>query len=98
MDPVDTKLSPEDRARLALKGEILYAKSCGAGGQGPCTESFARHQARLGNVEVVHDLLRFLDAQLVALRLRDHDGLLAMTEALAARIRRNLGDEAADHE
>ena len=96
MDPVDTKLSPQDRARLALKGEILYAKSCGAGGQGTCTESFALHQARLGNIEVVHDLLRFLDAQLDV--LRSDDDRLAMTEALAARIRRNLGDEAADHE
>ena len=98
MDPVDPNLSPEHRARLARKGEILYAKSCGAGGQGTCAESFALHQLRIGNVEVVRDLLRFLDAQLAALRVRDHDGLLAMTEGLAARIRRNLGDEAADHE
>ena len=96
MNHGDAKLFPEDRARLALKGEILYAKSCGAGGQGICAEFFALHQARLGNIEVVHDLLRFLDAQLDV--LRSDDDRLAMTEALAARIRRNLGDEAADHE
>lgn len=94
MNHVDRKLSPEHRARLARKGEILYAKSCGAGEQGTCAEFFALHQTRLGNDEVVHDLLRFLDAQLDALRSCDHDGLLAMTESLAARIRRNLEDEA----
>ena len=97
-DGIARLLELADRARLALKGEILYAKSCGAGGQGTCAESFALHQLRIGNIEVAQDLLRFLDAQLVALRLRDHDGLLAMTEALAARIRRNLEDEVAGHE
>lgn len=90
MNHGDSKLFPEDRARLARKGEILYAKSCGAGGQGTCAESFALHQLRIGNVEVVHDLLRFLDAQLDALRLHDHDGRHVMTEALVSRIRRHL--------
>ena len=46
--------------RLARKGEILYGKSCGTGGRGTCTESFAVHQLRLGHVEVARDLLRFL--------------------------------------
>ena len=92
MNPVDSKLSAEDRARLARKGEILYAKSCGAGGQGTCAESFARHQLRIGNVEVVRDLLRFLDAQLVA--LQSDDGRLARTEALISRIRRLVENEA----
>ena len=90
MNPVETKLSPEDRARLARKGEILYAKSCGAGGQGTCAESFALHQLRIGNVEVVRDLLGFLVGQLDA--LQSDDARLAMTEALVSRIRRLLED------
>lgn len=92
MNPVESTLSPEDRARLARKGEILYGKFCGTR---ICAESFALRQAKLGNLEVVHDLLRFLDDRLDALRLDDPDGRLAMTETLAARIRRNLEDEAA---
>ena len=63
MNPTDSALSAEDRARLARKGEILYGKFCGTGGRGICAEFFALHQTRLGNIEVVHDLLRFLDAQ-----------------------------------
>jgi hypothetical protein len=94
MGRVDSAISAEDRARLARKGEILYGKFCGTGGRGICAEFFALHQTKLGNIEVVRDLLRFLDARIDALRARDDDDRLAITEALAARIRRNLEDEA----
>jgi hypothetical protein len=47
----------------------------------------------LGRVEVVRDLLRFLDDRIAALRRRDPNGLLPTTEALATRIRRRLADE-----
>jgi hypothetical protein len=95
MDPPPTELSPEERARLARKGEILYGKSCGPNGGSTCAESFVAHQLRLGRVEVARDLLRFLDGRIAALRGDDPDGRLSTTEALAARIRRRLDDEAA---
>lgn len=87
---IPSDLSPEERSRLARKGEILYGKSCGPGGPGDCAESFAVHQLRLGRLEVVDDLLRFLDDRIDALRSADPDGRLPATEALAARIRRHL--------
>jgi hypothetical protein len=92
MDHVPSELSPEERARLARKGEILYGKSCGRHGRSDCAESFAVHQLRLGRVEVARDLLRFLDVRINALRTADPDKLLPATEALAARIRKHLGD------
>ena len=97
ISPSASDLSPEERARLARKGEILYAKSCGKNGRGACAESFAVHQLRLGRLEVVHDLLRFLDGRLDALRSADPDGLLPATESLAARIRRHLEDRSYDY-
>lgn len=93
MHPMPSHLTPEERARLARKGEILYGKSCGTSGRGTCAESFAVHQLRLGRAEVARDLLRFLDGRLATLRSDDPDGLLPMTEALAARIRRHLEDD-----
>ena len=96
MDPVPSELSPRERDRLARKGELLYGKSCGTGGRGACAESFAVHQLRLGRVEVVDDLLRFLGVRINALRAADPDGLLPETEAMAARIRRHLGDRSFD--
>jgi hypothetical protein len=93
MDLMHSDLSPEERARLARKGEILYSKTCGTSGRGTCAESFALHQLRLGRVEVARDLLRFLDGRIAALRSDDPDGLLPMTEVLAARIRQHLEDD-----
>jgi hypothetical protein len=93
MDPVHSELSPEERARLARKGQILYGKSCGMGGRGACAESFAVHQLRLGRVDVARDLLGFLDGRIAALLEDDPDGLLSVTESLAARIRRHLGGD-----
>ena len=52
MNEVRTELSPERRALLARKGEILYGKFCGTRGQGICAESFAVYQLRIGNPEV----------------------------------------------
>jgi hypothetical protein len=93
MNGAQPELPAEHRALLARKGRILYVKSCGTGGRGACAASFARYQLRLGNVVVVHDLLQFLDSQVDALRADDPEGLLPMTEALAAKIRRHLEDE-----
>ena len=90
MDSLPSELSPAERNRLARKGEILYGRSCGPGGRGACAESFAVHQLRLGRIEVVHDLLQFLDRRLDELRSADPDERLPATEALAARIRRHL--------
>jgi hypothetical protein len=94
MDPMPSELTPEERARLARKGEVLYHKSCDTDGRGTCAESFAAHQLHLGHVEVVRDLLRFLEGRIAALRGDDPDGRRPTTEALAARIRRRLDDEA----
>jgi hypothetical protein len=92
MGPVPSELSPEERARLARKGEVLYGKSCGTGGRSTCAESFVAHQLRLGRVEVARDLLRFLDGRIAVLRGDDPDGRLPTTEALARWIRRRLDD------
>ena len=94
MSLTQMELTPERRALLARKGRILYGKYCGTGGRGICAESFALHQLRQGDVEVVDDLLRFLDAQLVALREHDPEELASMTEGLAERVRRHLENEA----
>ena len=91
---VQSELSPERRALLARKGEILYGKFCGTRGQGICAESFAVYQLRIGQPEVVEDLIGFLDAKIQALREHDPEGRLALTEALASRIRRHLEVEA----
>src|SRR4051812_28077821 len=85
---VDVELSPEQRERLAHKGRILYGKFCGTDGKGICAESFALYHLWRGEPVVARDLLAFLDSQAEALRCHDPDGRLAMTEALAGRIRR----------
>ncbi len=94
MNRAQPELSAERRALLARKGQILYGKSCGTNGRGTCAESFAVYQLRLGNVAVVRDLLQFLNSRLDALREHDPEGLLPMTESLAAEIRQHLEDEA----
>ena len=96
MGQVDHELSPEARARLALKGRILYAKSCGTDGKGICAESFALHHIWRGEGEVARDLLAFLETEVVALRDHDPDGRLPLAVELAARIRRHLEAEGDD--
>ena len=93
MNDAYSKLSPERRAVLALKAQLLYEKHCGARGEGTCAESFALYQLRQGNVAVVRDLLAFLHNRINALRLRDPEGVLPTTEALAARIGQHLEDK-----
>ncbi len=94
MSQAGPKLSAERRGLLARKGQLLYGKSCGTGRRGNCAESFALYQLRLGHVEVVRDLIEFLDGRLDALRADDPEGKLPMTESLAEAIRRHLEDEA----
>jgi len=91
---VDVELTPELRARLALKGRILYGKFCGTGGRGICAESFALYHIWRGEAEVARDLLAFLDAQVVALKEHDPHGKLALTEELARRVTGHLEDDA----
>jgi hypothetical protein len=93
MDRSGSRLSPAERACLARKGEILCERSCGKASPGTCAESFVAHQWRLGRVEVAHDVLRYLDERIAALREADPDGRLPTTEALAAGIRRRLSVE-----
>ena len=90
MDRVDVRLIPEQRARLADKGRILYRKSCGTGGEKTCAESFAIYHIRRGEVDVARDLLAFLETEAESLRLDDPGRRLAPTVVLAARIRRSL--------
>ena len=96
MGQTDHELSPEARSRLAQKGRILYAKSCGTGGKGICAESFALHHIRRGEGEVARDLLAFLETEVTALRDHDPDGRLPLAVELAARIRCNLEAEGDD--
>jgi hypothetical protein len=89
-DPAQTDLSPKRRALLARKGEILYARYCGAKGRSICAESHAKHELRLGHGAVVRDYLQFLEGRLAAIESDDPEGLRAMTERLIGRIRESL--------
>jgi hypothetical protein len=91
-----TGLSPEQRARLAHKGRLLYGKFCGTGGTGICAESFALYHIGKGEAEVARDLLAFLETRVAALQEHDPNGKRAMTEALADRLRGHLESEADD--
>ena len=93
MDRVDIKLTPEQRARLAEKGRILYRKSCGSRGERSCAESFAVYHMSRGEADVARDLLAFLETEAHALQLGDPEGRLGPTQELAARIRRRLESE-----
>ncbi len=90
MAGMQSELSAERRAGSLAKGRSLYGKCRGGSGRGTCAESFARYQLRLGNVEVVRDLLEFLNGQLATLRAHDPEELLPMTESLAGEIRQHL--------
>jgi hypothetical protein len=90
MGHVNLGLSPEQRARLAEKGRILYGKSCGADGDRTCAESFALYHIGRGEAEIARDLLAFLETEAEALRALDLEGRLPLTDELAARIRRHL--------
>ena len=99
MGQTDHELSPEARARLALKGRILYTKFCGTDGKGTCAESFALHHIGRGEGEVARDLLAFLETEVTALRDHDPDGRLPLAVELATRIRCHLeakGDDPPD--
>jgi hypothetical protein len=90
MSRQDLELSPEERERLARKGRLLYAKSCGPQGLGTCALGFALYHISRGQRGVAQDLVTFLEAELDKLRRLDRDGLLTTTEELAAQIRRGL--------
>ncbi len=92
MDPSGTGISAEERLRLARKGRSLYQKCCKSG-EGSCAEGFAFHHIDRGAPVVAQDLLVTLDAHARALREDDPDGRLALTEALASRIRARLADD-----
>ena len=61
-------LSPEQRARLAAKGRILYRKTCGIAGTKTCARSFVLFHLGRGEAIVAWDLLAFLDTEAQALR------------------------------
>ncbi|HZW35235.1 MAG TPA: hypothetical protein VFF52_31220 [Isosphaeraceae bacterium] len=90
MRPVPGQVSAEQRARLALKGRILYGKFCGTQGKGTCAESFALYHIRRGEDEIARDLLTYLQAEIASLRVEDPEGRLAITEGLAGRIQHQL--------
>jgi hypothetical protein len=92
MDRPDAQLTPIQRARLAEKGRLLYRKSCGASGKKTCAEGFAVHHINRGEIEVARDLLAFLESEVVNLRAADPGGRLALTDAMAARIREYLDE------
>ena len=90
MDPIEVGIAPERRARLIAKGYILYGKYCGLDRRGICAERFALHHIRLGEPIVARSPLGYLGERIEAFRIGDPDGRLAMTEALAGRIRCHL--------
>jgi len=99
MESVDLGISPEQRARLAEKGRLLYGKFCGTDGRGICAESFAMFHIWRGEAEIARDLLAFLEDKSASLRDHDPDGRFALTEELTEKIRRALeaeGDEPPD--
>ncbi len=85
-----TPLTSERRTFLALKGRLLYGKYCGTDGQGICAENFAIYHLQRDEGEVVAEFLAFLELQIADLRRADPERRMAMTESLAARIRRHL--------
>jgi hypothetical protein len=93
MSLVEAGISPEQRARLANKGRLLYAKFCGTEGRGICAESFALYHIWRGEPEIALDLLVFLDAEVEALRISDPQGKRILAENLAGRIRVALATE-----
>jgi hypothetical protein len=93
MEILQSRLMQEERARLALKGRILYRKFCGTNGRGICAESFALYHLWRGEPEVVRDLLAFLDDEVESLRKEDPSGRLALTEELAIRLIHHLEHE-----
>ena len=93
MDPLEVEIAPERRARLIVKGHILYGKYCGLDGRGICAEHFALHHIRLGEPIVARDLLGYLVERIEELQVCDPDDRLAMTETLAERIRFHLEGE-----
>ncbi len=93
MDLIEVEMAPERRARLFAKGHILYGKYCGLLGRGICAEHFALHNIRLGEPIVARDLIGYLEGRIDALRSSDPDNRLALTEALANRIRCHLRGE-----
>ena len=94
MNRIESVISQADRARLALKGRLLYGKFCGTDGRGICAESFALFHIWRGESEIAEDLLAFLESQIEALKRDDPSGRLALTEELAARIAEHLCSEA----
>jgi hypothetical protein len=81
---------PDRRASLAAKARLLYARGCAPLDEGGCLEGFAHYHLERGELDVVRDLLEFLDGQVALLRAHDPAGRLARTEALAARVREAL--------
>ena len=62
MDRVDVELSNDRRARLVVKGRLLYGKFCGTQGRGTlCRELRPLHHIRRGEAEVARELLAFLE-------------------------------------
>jgi hypothetical protein len=90
MDIANEGLSPRRRARLAQKGRVLYRKSCNPSGKKTCAEGFALHHIGRGEVEVVRDLLAFLEAEAEVLRRNDPELRLAQTKNLIDRVRHHL--------
>jgi hypothetical protein len=93
MDSAESGNSTPRRARLAAKGQILYAKSCGTKGKMSCVEGFALYHIERGEPEIARDLLGFLETRSEALRSSDPEGQLARTDELTARIRRYLDSD-----
>ena len=96
MESVDLGISPEQCARLAEKGRLLYGKFCGTDGRGICAESFALFHIWRGESEIARDLLAFLEEKCASLREHDPEGRLALTEELTERVRRALVAEGDD--
>jgi len=88
-----TELTPERRAWLTIKGQLLYGKYCGTQGQGICAESFALYHLRRGESEVVVDFLAFLEQEIARLVRADPEQRLAMTKQLMTRVQRHLNNE-----
>jgi hypothetical protein len=90
MDNVGFGLPAALRMKLAEKGRLLYAKSCGMVGKRTCAESFALFHIGRGKPQVALDLLAFLENEAETLKLDDPNRRLVQTEELIASIRRHL--------
>jgi hypothetical protein len=90
MNDLFDKSNLDRRSPSADKVKVLFDKFCGAGGRGSCLEGFAIHQLRLGNLDAVRDLIRFLETRIDDHLIEDPEAGAPATIELLRRVREHF--------